>query len=309
VDQAWGNPWYPMAVRALPVHPLGTPQPVATFTSEFLGGGVLASGSGRYLTWLLPRPTPVPGTPAAFHLNTLAPQRLGEVRWAEGKPGVAELPLPVSGQFVRFIAGGDLLIYWRVPLPGRDFGEVTVVPSGGTPVPGRATIAAGNRTPTPLPPAAGPIAVLDPATGQGTSLTVAFNTWWHSPLGGSQSGEVVALDDRLLIIGPDPAGGAATPGPTPAPQHLLLAQRAGDGWRVRSLGPVGVPTLSDPLEIVFYGLTPDQTALILSYQSAPREGDHRTVIYRVPLNGGAWTQLGQALLDSPVVPHKPSAER
>jgi hypothetical protein len=309
IDAAWGNPWYPTEIMALPVHPLGTPQPVATFTSEFVGGGVVQSGSGRYLTWLLPRPTPLPGTPAAFRLNTPAPQRLGEVRWAEGRPGVAELPLPVSGQYVRFIAGGDPLIYWGVPVPGRDFGEVTVVPSGGTPAPGRATIAAANRTPTPRPPEAGQLQVVDPATGQGAPLTVAFNTWWHSLQVGSPGGEVVALDDRLLILGPDPAGGAATPGPTPAPQHLLLAQRAGTGWRVRSLGPVGVPTLLDPLEIVFYGLTPDQTALILSYQPTRREGDRRTLIYRVPLDGGTWTQIGQALLDSPVVPHKPSDER
>ena len=315
VDQAWGNPWYPMEILALPVHPLGTPQPVATFTTEFLSG-VEPSGSGRYLTWLLPRPTPLPGTPAAFRLNTPAPQRLGEVRWANGPPSLAELPLPGSSQSLNFVAGGDLLTYWERPVPGRDFGAVTVVPSGGTPVPGRATIAAANRTPTPSPPAARQIVVLDPATGQRSALTVAFNTTWHSPGAGPQTGEAVALDDRLLLIGPDPAGGAATPGATPVPQHLLLAQRAGDGWRVRSLGPVGVPTLFDPIQIEFHGLTPDRNAVILSRPSDERlaqatvfGADRATLLYRVPLAGGPWTLLGQALPDRPIVPHKPSDER
>lgn len=311
VDQPWGNPWFPLALMALPVRPLGTPQPVATFTSGFPSGGVQPSGSGRYLTWLLPRPTPLPGTPAAFRLNTPAPQRLAAVRWADGKPALAELPLPVSGQYLRFTPGGDLLIYWGAPVPGRDFGAVTVVPSGGSPVPGRATIAAANRTPTPRPPAAGDLQVVDPATGQHLPLIAAFNTAWHSPQVGPQTGEAVALDDRLLLLGPDPAGGAATPGPTPAPQHLLLAQRAGDGWRVRSLGPVGVPTLQNPLEIVFYGLTPDRTALILSRPSddrtvvTPTGADRAVLLYRVPLAGGDWTLLGQARPDSPILPHKP----
>jgi hypothetical protein len=258
----------------------------------------------------------LPGTPAAFRQSTPVPRRLAEVRWANGPPSLAELPLPGSSQSLNFVAGGDLLTYWERPVPGFDFGAVTVVPSGGTPVPGRATIAAANRTPTPRPPAAGQIVVLDPATGQRSALTVAFNTTWHSPVAGPQTGEAVALDDRLLLIGPDPAGSAAMPGPTPAPQHLLLAQRAGDGWRVRSLGPVGVPTLFDPIQIEFHGLTPDGAAVILSRPSDERlaqatasGADRATLLYRVPLAGGPWTLLGQALPDRPIVPHKPSDER
>jgi hypothetical protein len=306
---------YPVAIMALPVRPLGSPQRVATFTTEFLGGAVNPRGSGRYLTWVLPRPTPLPGTPAAFRVSTPAPLRLGEVRWAGDQPSLAELPLPEPGQFMIFVAGGDWLTYRTGPVPGFDFGAVTVVPSGGSPVPGRATIAAANRTPTPRPPVAGPVAVLDPATGQRTILSAAFNTVWHSAQGGPQTGEALALDDRLLLIGPDPAGGAVTPGPTPVPQHLLLAQRAGGDWRVTSLGPVGAPTLQNPIEIVFYGLTPDRTALILGRPSeertlvTPTGADRATLIYRVPLVGGPWTLLGQALPDSPIVPHRPSGEQ
>ena len=107
-------------------------------------------------------------------------------------------------------------------------------------------------------------------------MTIAFNTAWHSAQEGG-TGEALALDDRLLFVGPDPAGRSEA-----APQHLLLAQRADDGWRVTSLGPVGVPTLLDPLEITAYGLTPDRGAVILSYQNDRREADSHTRIYRVP---------------------------
>jgi hypothetical protein len=308
VVSAFPGGLYPVAIMALPVRPLGTPQPVATFASVFPSGAVEPSGSGRYLAWDLARSTVLPGTPPAARFATPIPQALGEVRWSEGKPRLAGLPVPVSSEPVDFVAGGDLLTYREGPVPGFNVGAVTVVPSGGTPPPGRATIAAANRTPTPPPALAGGVQVYDPASGQHAGLTVAFNTWWHSAQAGGQLGEALGLDDRLLLIGPDPAGGGASP----APQHLLLAQRAGDGWRVTSLGPVGTPTLLQPIELVFYGLTPDRRAVILS-----RPGDDRTVptvtgpdrvtlIYRVPLTGGDWTLLGQALPASPILPHKPS---
>jgi hypothetical protein len=307
VVSAFPGGLYPVAIMALPVRPLGTPQPVATFTSEFPSGAVEPSGSGRYLVLDLVRPTVLPGTPPVVRQATPIPQALGEVRWSDGKPRLAGLPVPAASEPMDFVAGGDLLTYHEGPVPGFDFGAVTVVPSGGTPPPGRATIAAANRTPTPAPAVAGGVQVYDLAGGQHAALTVAFNTWWHSAQAAGQMGEALALDDRLLLIGPDPAGGTAT-----AAQHLLLAARAGDGWRVTSLGPIGTPTLLQPIELVFYGLTPDRRAVILS-----RAGDDRTVptvtgpdrvtlIYRVPLDGSDWTLLGQARPDSPILPHKPS---
>ena len=107
LDQAWGNLWYPVQLGALPIHPLGTPQPVATFTSAFLSGGVEWSQTGRYLTWFKAPPTTLPSTPTGFQQLTPIPQGLGEPRWADGKPSLAELPLPDPNLPLGFVVGGD----------------------------------------------------------------------------------------------------------------------------------------------------------------------------------------------------------
>jgi hypothetical protein len=310
LDQGWGNIWYPVQVAALPIHPLGTPQPVATFTSAFLSGGVAWSQSGRYLTWFKARPTTLPSTPTGFSQLTPVPQGLGEVRWDGSKPSLAELPLPDPSQPLGFVVGGDLLTL----LPPQSInapGAIIVITNEATLVPDRATIAAANRTPTPTPAVASGVQIYDPATGQGTTLTIAFNTGWDRAGTLFQSGDAVALDDRLLVFGPDPAGEPPAADGSPAPAHLLLAQRAGGGWQVRSLGAVGVPSLPEPIIFEFFGLTPDHQAVILSRPSDDRAfpaapgPDRATLLYRVPLDGGAWTLLGQTLPDHPILAHKP----
>lgn len=310
MDQAWNNPWYPVTLMTLPVRPLSTPQPVATLTSEFLNGAVQWSETGRYLIWSKARPTVGPSTPTGIRQLTPVPQGLGEIRWVAGQPSLAELPVPAPNRPLSFVAGGDLVNYLDADPPGRDFGGVIVV-NGGTTVPDRATIAAANRTPTPIPPAGGSTQIYDPATGQRTELTVAFNTGWDKAGPLVQTELALALDDRLLVIGPDPTGDPPADG-TPAPTHLLLVQRSGSGWQTRSLGAVGTPTRTEPIVFEFFGLTPDHTAVILSRPSAARTLpaapglDRATLIYRVPLAGGPWTLLGQALPARPVVPHKPN---
>jgi hypothetical protein len=154
--------------------------------------------------------------------------------------------------------------------------------------------------------------VYDPATGQSTLLRLDFNSGWDQAGPFFQAGLAVALDDRLLALGPDPASSTPLPGAPPAPTHLLLLQRAGNDWRATSLGVVGTATLTAPIILKFYGLTPDRSAVILSRTTEERTfptvagPDRATLLYRVPLTGGEWTLLGQALPDHPVVPHKPS---
>ncbi len=305
LNRAWTNAWFPVRIMALPIHPLGTPQPVATFTSESVGGAVELGAAGHTLTWVKARPTVLPSTPFTARLSTPIPQGWGMLRWDGDKPSLVERPLPDPNLPLSFVVGSNLLTIGQDPLPGTALVGLTVIPNGGTAVPDRATIAAANRTPTPPPPVAGRVQVLDPATGQSSALAIAFNTNWAKVGPIFQSGEAAALDDRLLLIGPDPAQGTPVPGTPPAPAHLLLATQAGDGWRMTSLGAVGTPTLLVPIEIQFYGLTPDRTAAILSRPGARRDPARVTQIYRVPLAGGDWTLLGQAVPDSPILPHRP----
>ena len=114
----------------------------------------------------------------------------------------------------------------------------------------------------------------------------------------------MALDDRLLFVGPDPAGRSEA-----APQHLLLAQRAGRRLARHVARPGGCADAIGPTGNHGLWLDTGSGAVILSYQNDRREADSHTRIYRVPLAGGDLTLLAQVPPDSPILPHRPSDER
>jgi hypothetical protein len=298
----WSDLWNPIALHALPVRPLGTPRPVATFASESFPPVLRFSDSGRYLHWYLARATPLPSTPRgmAFANPSPPPQRFGELRWDNGQgPALVEAPLPLD-----LTRGGGFI-------PGSD--QVIGLPSA-PPAPPTATPAAspprgGVRfTPTATPPPALTLQIYDPAQRRVRMIVVGTASTWLLVRNGPAVGGVRALGDRLLVAGPAwMAGGTPPVAAAAEPLQLLLGRLEGDVWRFSSLGELGMVGAGRTLELDFYGVTPDGAAVVFGAAGVPRNGAVAapgtlvTTLYRARLDGGGLQPLGLAAQNAPVL--------